>query len=212
MKATIYLQKTRLDWMVAGGTSVQNTTKTTCYLTTLESQLSKFWTVEELAIDKPKSNETESKIHFFNTVHRENNERYVVCLPFREASQHLGESRTIALKCLASLELNAKATLRTEYIRVMEEYLKLGHMSVVETPNDDGFYMPHHAIIKESSNITKLRVVFDASAETNKDISLNDVLMIGPMIQDELFSHLIRFWTYKFVINANRNVSPGAVA
>lgn len=72
-------------------------------------------------------------------------------------------------------------------------------MSVVETPNDE-FYMPHHAIIKESSNITKVRVVFDASAKTSNSVSLNDTLMVGPTIQDKLSSHLVRFRTYKFVI------------
>jgi len=66
-------------------------------------------------------------------------------------------------------------------------------MSVVENPNDDGFYMPHHAVIKESSNTTKVRVVFDASAKTNNGISLNDNLMIGPTIRDKLFSRSLPF-------------------
>lgn len=76
-------------------------------------------------------------------------------------------------------------------------------MSIVEDVDDDGYYMPHHAVIKECSNTTKLRIVFDASAKTNNNISLNDILMVGPTIQSKLFSHLIRFRTYRFVISAD---------
>ncbi|XP_011884070.1 PREDICTED: uncharacterized protein LOC105571210 [Vollenhovia emeryi] len=143
--------------------------------------------------------------HFRNTVRRDSTGRYVVRLPFRETNQRLGESRYIALKRLTSLErkLNANAILRNEYTQVLEEYLRLGHMSVVEISNDDGFYMPHHAVIKESSNTTKVRVVFDASAKTSSGVALNDILMVGPTIQDKLFSHVIRFRTYKVVITAD---------
>ncbi|XP_077278038.1 uncharacterized protein LOC143906111 [Temnothorax americanus] len=76
-------------------------------------------------------------------------------------------------------------------------------MSLVEAPCEDGYYMPHHAVIKDSSHTTKVRVVFDASAKTSNGISLNDTLMVGPTIQDKLFSHLIRFRTYNYVITAD---------
>jgi len=86
---------------------------------------------------------------------------------------------------------------------VLEEYLRLGHMSRVKEPENDGYYMSHHAVVKESSNTTKIRVVFDASAKINNDISLNDILMTGPTIQNKLVSHLIRFRVYKYVITAD---------
>ncbi|XP_071580876.1 uncharacterized protein [Temnothorax nylanderi] len=76
-------------------------------------------------------------------------------------------------------------------------------MSIVESPEEDGFYMPHHAVIKESSHTTKVRVVFDASAKTSNGVSLNDILMTGPTIQNKLFSHLIRFRVYVVVITAD---------
>lgn len=48
----LYLQKTRLGWIVAGGTKSQDPSKfETCQLTNLEAQLERFWTVEEVAIN-----------------------------------------------------------------------------------------------------------------------------------------------------------------
>lgn len=203
----LYLQKTRLGWVIAGGTTRRTPLKSTaCYLTNLENQLAKFWAIEEVAIEKPRSQqEIECEAHFVKTVSRDKNGRYIVRLPFRSTNKRLGESRTIALNRLSSLErkLNANATLKIEYTRVLEEYLQLGHMSLIETPGDDGFYMLHHAVIKESSNTTKVRIVFDASAKTNNKVSLNDILMVGPTIQSDLFSHLIRFRKYNYVITAD---------
>ncbi|XP_011858514.1 PREDICTED: uncharacterized protein LOC105556056 [Vollenhovia emeryi] len=202
----LYLQKTRLGWVVVGGASSQVPSKPACYLTRLESQLSKFWSVEEVRENRVSSAEhIECEAHFERTVFRDNSGRYKVRLPFRESNARLGESRSVAFKRLLALErkLKSNVTLGLEYARVIEEYLTLNHMSSVEPPEDDGYYMPHHAVIKESSNTTKVRVVFDASAKTNNGMSLNDALMIGPTIQDTLFSHLIRFRTYNYVITAD---------
>ena len=49
------------------------------------------------------------------------------------------------------------------------------------------FYLSHHFFIKENSSITKLRVVFDASAKDSNGKSLNSALHIDPLLQPELF-------------------------
>lgn len=69
----------------------------------------------------------------------------------------------------------------------------MNYRSMAEDIQADGFYMPHHAVLKESGNTTKLRVVFNASAKTTNGISFNDNLLIGPTIQDDLFAILLRF-------------------
>lgn len=61
----------------------------------------------------------------------------------------------------------------------------------------------YHAILKDTSTITKLRVVFDASCKTQSGRSLKYVLLVGPVIQQDLFSILSRFRTFRFVINAD---------
>ncbi|XP_076660838.1 uncharacterized protein LOC143364295, partial [Halictus rubicundus] len=51
----------------------------------------------------------------------------------------------------------------TEYNRIMDEYIDLGHMTQVKNNQDThGYYLPHHAVIKPTSSTTKCRVVFDA--------------------------------------------------
>lgn len=132
----------------------------------------------------------------------------MVRLPFRKGDKRLGDSRIVALKRLNSLErkLDSDVMLKTAYSQTIREYLDLKQMSSINDPSDDGFYMPHHAVVKSSSNTTKVYVIFvifDASAKSNTGRSLNDMLMVGPTIQDTLFTHLIRFRTYKYVLTAD---------
>ncbi|KAK9679942.1 hypothetical protein QE152_g39546 [Popillia japonica] len=84
----------------------------------------------------------------------------------------------------------------------MNEYKDLGHMSKVETDKIEktGYYIPLRAVIREESLTTKLRVVFDASAPTSNGISFNNIQMTGPTMQNELFSILLRFRQYQYVI------------
>ncbi|XP_033213909.1 uncharacterized protein LOC117170975 [Belonocnema kinseyi] len=67
----------------------------------------------------------------------------------------------------------------------------------------EGYYLPHHAVIENNSLTTQLRVVFDGSAKTPTGLSLNDVLMVGPTIQDNLFTLLVRFRSQPFVLTAD---------
>ena len=75
-------------------------------------------------------------------------------------------------------------------------------------PNDidikpaDSFYLPHHFVTKSDST-TKLRVVFDASAKTTSNTSVNSNLMLGPKIQSDLFDILLRLRFHKIVLNAD---------
>lgn len=72
----------------------------------------------------------------------------------------------------------------------------------IETANNV-YYLPHHAVYNESSLTTKLRAVFDGSAKTSIVISLNEVLKVGPSIQDELFDILLRFREHNVVITSD---------
>ncbi|XP_062534213.1 uncharacterized protein LOC134203357 [Armigeres subalbatus] len=85
----------------------------------------------------------------------------------------------------------------------MDDYLKLGHMRKVEEATEDKVkrcFLPHHPVVKEASSTTKVRVVFDASCKTSSGVSLNDVLLVGPVVQDDLRSIILRSRTKQVLL------------
>jgi len=58
-------------------------------------------------------------------------------------------------------------------------------------------------IVKDTSSTSKLRVVFNGSEKGSNGISLNDILMIGPKVQDDLLDIVQRFRLYRTVMSAD---------
>lgn len=68
----------------------------------------------------------------------------------------------------------------------MKQYEELGKMLQItseEAESSKAYYIPHHAVIKEDSTTTKVRVVFDASCKSTSGVSLNDISIVGPTVQ-----------------------------
>ncbi|XP_043477349.1 uncharacterized protein LOC122508206 [Leptopilina heterotoma] len=99
--------------------------------------------------------------------------------------------------------LEKNPDLKLEYHKFMSSYLELNHMEPSGSGPNEGYYLPHHAVVKKSSLTTKLRVVFDASAKSTTGLSLNDTLRIGPTIQDGIFELILRFRCYRIVLSAD---------
>ncbi|XP_046424700.1 uncharacterized protein LOC124181972 [Neodiprion fabricii] len=203
----LYAQKTLLGWAIVGGNNSQDAkNRVTCNYSELTSQMNKFWVIEEPYTKNTKdSQESLCESHYRENTTRNTAGRCIVRLPFREENIELGNSRSLALRRFYCLERRFKtdSNLFAEYSKVMQEYITLGHMSVIENEIEEGYYMPHHPVIKESSSTTKLRVVYNASAKTKRGISLNDALMVGPTIQNKLFEHILRFRMYEYVLTAD---------
>ncbi|XP_076389322.1 uncharacterized protein LOC143264752 [Megachile rotundata] len=207
----ITLQKTKLGWILAGKLPSKESVGTThCHVAcnALDTCITKFWELEEPPQESVLSIEERAcESHFINTTTRESTSgRYVVKLPFKARPPTLGNSYSTALRRFHALErtLNKSPDLKHEYVKFLHEYHNLGHMEVLNNPNTQtGYYLPHHAVLKHDSLTTKLRVVFDASAKTSNGISLNDALLTGPTIQEELYTLLIRFRSYAYVLTAD---------
>ncbi|XP_045510293.1 uncharacterized protein LOC123705522 [Colias croceus] len=70
----------------------------------------------------------------------------------------------------------------------------MGHMKKLEDDDDKStIYLPHHAVIRQDKETTKVRVVFDASAKGSNGLSLDDLMRVGPVLQRDLRS-LITLW------------------
>ncbi|XP_072934956.1 uncharacterized protein [Epargyreus clarus] len=90
------------------------------------------------------------------------------------------------------------------YQEFMSEYQSLGHMSECELKSEiNAHYIPHHGVQRESSTTTKLRAVFNASSPTSSGATFNSIQLVGPTVQDDLLSILLRFRQHKYVILAD---------
>ena len=137
-----------------------------------------------------------------------NQKRYMVRLPKKDGDLHLGESKTQAVN---RAKANERSLIRKQtwpqFQAVVQEYLDLGHAQLVSTtnvqPSNNCYYMPVHAVYKESSSTTKVRAVFDASARSTNQTSLNDLLAVGPTLHPTLDQILLRFRTYTVAISGD---------
>ncbi|XP_052901612.1 uncharacterized protein LOC128309295, partial [Anopheles moucheti] len=214
-KGKPWLVETPFGWAVAGNTSlvstsIQRSCHTTTIQATLDGMLQRFWETESIMEGPAMSvEENMCEKHYVATTHRNAQGRYVVSLPQNlSSSRVLGLSRAIADRRLLGVERRLKSNpeMDIEYKRFMREYEELGHMRKLTEPVDDSIthcYIPHHAVLKESSTSTKVRVVFDASCKTTSGYSLNDTLLVGPIVQEDLLSIILRFRSHAIAIVAD---------
>ena len=140
-------------------------------------------------------------------------QRYMVRLPKVENPPSLGESKTQAVN---RAHANERSLIRKgkygPFQAVMQEYVSLGHAVEVtsqqkqskETHSTNNVYfMPVHAVYKETSSTTKVRAVFDASARTTTQHSLNDILAVGPTLHPTIDQVLLRFRQYPVAISSD---------
>ncbi|XP_068987632.1 uncharacterized protein [Bombus flavifrons] len=203
------LQKTRFGWVIGGSPPARAGIHSFHVTTTdLQADLARFWEIDE---GPPTTHFSEAELqceeHFRNHVQRNKEGRYVVALPFNEKLPTLGTSRSVAMSRLASLHRRFQRDKQFEaaYSAVIQEYLDLGHMTKItpDLPTTNGYYLPHHGVIKESSDTTKLRVVFDGSAISTTRVSLNDMLHTGPKLQEDLIEILLRFRSHQYVLTGD---------
>lgn len=212
-------QQTKLGWVLSGkirSTDPSRNLSVTSFHTKIESLMENFLTIEAVEEAKSLSVEEQWCEQFFADTHRRDESgRFEVRLPFRflfDYSATLGRSRDIAIKRLHQLERRfaQDAQLKSEYSKAINEYLQLGRMQPtasadLERPDRTctSSYLPHHAVVKESSTSTKLRVVFDASRKTTNGKSLNDILVVGPTIQSDIVTIIMNWRFHRVAFTAD---------
>ena len=130
-------------------------------------------------------------------IHVREDTHYEMPLPFKDPYPMMPNNREIAMNRLMQLKrkLQHNEKFRLDYERFMAEIIDSGYAE--EIPENDNpieghlFYIPHHGVYHPKKP-EKIRVVFDCSSK-HQDICLNDVLLQGPDMTNDLIAVLCRF-------------------
>lgn len=119
---------------------------------------------------------------------------YEMPLPFKSRPS-LPDNKDSAMIRLNHLKrrLQRDEKYKEQYVKFMEEVIERGDAELIEDGGTKGerWYIPHHGV-RHAKKPDKLRVVFDCSARY-KGTSLNDHLLSGPDMLNNLSGVLIRF-------------------
>ena len=124
------------------------------------------------------------------------NGQYEIPLPFEEDDVTMPDNERYCLARLNSLKTQLRNDkFRGDYISFMKEMREKNFVEEVpppelETAEGKKWFLPHHGVYHKQ--IKSIRVVFDCSSKY-KGISLNDKLLQGPDLTNNLVGVLLRF-------------------
>ncbi|GFX40141.1 integrase catalytic domain-containing protein [Trichonephila clavipes] len=150
----------------------------------ISTELRRFWEIESLGIldkgsvtlgngDEEILSEFDKSVNFVDG-------RYRVNLPWKPGMRDaLQNNKTVARKRFEGLVRRFKCDheLFCEYKDVIDDYVREG---IVECTSCDslldsqGFYLPHHAVIRSDKTTSRIPIVFDGSAHKNGQSSFRD--------------------------------------
>ncbi|KAI4905746.1 hypothetical protein NFI96_003038 [Prochilodus magdalenae] len=126
---------------------------------------------------------------------KDDSNSWIAPLPFRHLRQRLPDNKSQALNRFSSLKrsLERKPEMRQHFFSFMGKILENGHAEVAPPlkENEERWYLPIFGVYHPKKP-GKIRVVFDSSAQYC-GVSLKDVLLTGPDLNNTLFGVLIRF-------------------
>ena len=137
--------------------------------------------------------------------YQDSSKSWVAPLPFRSPRQRLPNNRKQAFDRLISLQrsLGKRPQMKADFLEFMEKMLKKAHAEVAPPlqPELERWYLPLFGVYHPRKP-DKIRVVFDSSASC-EGVSLNDVLLTGPDLNNSLLGVLMRFRKEQVAITAD---------
>ena len=170
----------------------------------LVEEMKKFWELESIGV---LANEASVHDKFLDTIHKRDG-RYEVSLLWKEHHHLLPDSYEVAVSHLNSVLkcLRRNPELLAEYNRIIEEQSSKGIISEVDSNSEIKVgrlhYLPHHPVIREDKQTTKIRIVYDASAKSTGP-SLNECLHAGPPLLSDISDVLMRFRYHRIALSAD---------
>ncbi|GFX71529.1 integrase catalytic domain-containing protein [Trichonephila clavipes] len=207
LDSSLVAVETRLGWSLQGRCD-ERSDFTSVHLVhsedeSISTELRRFWEIESLGIldkgsvtlgngDEEILSEFDKSVNFVDG-------RYRVNLPWKPGMREaLQNNKTVARKRFEGLVRRFKCDheLFCEYKDVIDDYVR---EDIVERTSCDslldsqGFYLPHHAVIRSDKTTSHIRIVFDGSAHENGQSSLNQSLYTGPNLHPNILELLLCF-------------------
>lgn len=155
-----------------------------------------------IGIKEPEFVEDDDKaLQMFSDSVEFKDQRYFVSWPWKDDCAILPSNFVQALSRLRAVvnRLKQNPKLFKQYQDIITQQL---NNNIIERVDDDNtkrrttmvHYLPHHAVMTPSKTTTKIRIVYDGSAKPKStDKSLNDCLLQGPTLLEDLCAILLRF-------------------
>ncbi len=127
--------------------------------------------------------------------YQDSSKSWVAPLPFRLPRQRMPNNRKQVLDCFVSLQrsLEKRLKMTVDFLEFMEKMFEKAHAEVAPPvqPGQECWYLPLFGVYHPRKP-DRFRVVFDSSA-SYEGVSLNDVLLTGPNLNNSLLGVLMRF-------------------
>ncbi|XP_075150731.1 uncharacterized protein LOC142224833 [Haematobia irritans] len=191
---SLIAQNSIFGWLVTGPISTSQIQKFTTTIAldeeeSLDRTLLRFWELEETPRKRILSpSDKFYDENYVRTTRRDSEGRYIVTLPLKEEFGSLGPD------------------VKSVYDSVVEEYLYLDHMrpvSAISSSDTLSCYHTYYPAINLEKKTSKLRVAFNASNKTSNGNSLNDILHVGPTLQQDSVLLIVRWRIFRYVFNCD---------
>ena len=186
----------------AAGQHVMHVHRSTSKEDELNEMVQNWWNTETFGAahseTKPRSQEDRRAVKILEENTRLVDGRFESGLLWKSDNVSMPDNRLGALRRLERTEksLRRNPEKAEKYKEIIENYVRVGHArkldeDEIEVENRKRWLLPHHSV-SNPNKPGKIRMVFDAAAEF-KGTSLNNELLTGPDLLQELPGILIRF-------------------
>ena len=211
--------KTKLGWSICGPLPkseasylAANTFACSSASDTIAEQIRHWWSLEAYATNctvSGRSKEDKRALEILENTTKHTGERYEVGLLWATDQQDIPNNYVSAASQLTSLErrLSKNEDLRKRYEETIHVDVANGHVRKLnkeelrETAMEPQWYTPHHPVINPHKP-EKVRRVCNAAAKY-KGFSLNDKLLTGPDLLQNLIGIIFRFRENRIALSAD---------